>query len=262
MDLGRRITASIRFVLLAAVACSLTAGRTCRAAVSLGGTSQAEAYYTVQFDTLGLTNPSYTFSAIPDGADLTISFGTHFVGQSFGEMHNSLADTTPSNPLTLANIPGSSVSTMFDLSHPGGLVLGGVQGATFYTTPLAVLFSQAVNYVRFELGHLDSGSPTLVEAFDKMGNSLGIFGGLPSGFSIITLAEDSGTNTISGISVYVPSDGMDWEGFGIGSLKVGLDDGDVTGGGDPQVPEPATWVVWSILGSIACGSTWYSRRRS
>lgn len=92
------------------------------------------------------------------------------------------------------------------------------------------------------------------------GKFAGHFGGLPSGFSTVSLAESAGKNTIGGISIYVPSAEMDWEGFGISNIRIGLDDGDVNGGGDPQVPEPATWLVWSILGSLAVGSSWYHRR--
>lgn len=125
MDFGRRITASI-FLCMAAAVSGMSGWA--NAAVSLGGASQAENYYSIQFDTIGVTNPTYHLPAIPNAGDLTVSFGTHFNGQSFGEMHNSLGDTSPSNPLSLASVAGTAVQTMFDLSHPAGPVLGGVPG--------------------------------------------------------------------------------------------------------------------------------------
>jgi hypothetical protein len=230
--------------------------RPAEAAVVLGGTSDAEEIYCIQFNEVGLVNPSFTFPDIPDVGDLTVSFGTRFAGQSPGDMHNSLDDTIPNPPLRLA--PSGIVKTMLDLSSPSGVMLGGVQGNALFTTPLAILFSSAVNYVAFDLGHLDENTSTLIEAFDAQGNSLGVFGGLSAGHNTYSLLEDEGDNLIAGVSIYVPTDGMDWEGFGLNNIKFAFE-GETDNGG--IIPEPATLVIWSLLGGMAMSSVWLKRRR-
>jgi hypothetical protein len=230
--------------------------RPAEAAVVLGGTSDAEEIYSIEFNEVGWVNPSVTFLDIPDVGDLTVSFGTRFAGQSPGDMHNSLDDTIPNPPLRLA--PSGMVKTMLDLSSPSGVMLGGVQGQALFTTPLAILFSSAVNYVAFDLGHLDENTSTLIEAFDAQGNSLGVFGGLPAGHNTYSLLEDEGDNLIAGVSIYVPTDGMDWEGFGLNNIQLAFD-GDTNGGG--MIPEPGTLVIWSLLGGLAMSSVWLKRRR-
>jgi len=244
-----RIPAQITFVLM--VALSIGTATVAFAAVELGGPITATEQYGLSFETAGLTNPSYRFDT--SHGEMEVSFGTHFLGQTFGHSHNSLLDTTPISPLQL----GGTSMTMFDVGNPNGIVLGGTDGAGWMTTPLAILFDQSVNFISFDLGHLDENTDTTIEAFDTTGASLGVFSGLPSGYNNFALNETTGANTIAGISIYVPDMGMDWEGFGLDNVSFGFDEN----GPNPQVPEPATIVVWTLLGSIVGGCTWMKRRR-
>ena len=252
MEFGSRIW--IPLLLAFTLACP--SSRSIQAAVVLGGTTEAEEIYCIQFDTVGVVNPTVTLPNIPDIGDLTVSFGSRFMGQSPGSMHNSLDDTVPNPPLRLN--PNVNVKTLLDISSPTGVMLGGTQGKAIFTTPLAILFSSEVNYVAFDLGHLDENTSTKIEAYDAQGKSLGVFDGLSSGYDTYSLVDTEGDNVIAGISIYVPSEGMDWEGFGINNVKLAFD-GDTDGGG--MVPEPGTLVVWSLLGSLGLSAAWLKRRR-
>jgi hypothetical protein len=227
----------------------------CSAAVVMGGPPSGDAVYSINFDTFNMVNPTYTFQNVPTAGEMTVSFGTHFAGQTLSSAPNALSDVTPSAQLALDH-SGGMTKTMFDLSHPSGPVLGGLTGNALFTTPLAILFDHGVNFVSFNLGHLDPGSPTLVEAYNRDGQSLGVFSGFPSGHTLVSLAESTGGNMIGGISVYVPESGMDWEGFGLSNISFGVGEGET-----PVIPEPATIVVWSLLGGFGFSAVWYQRRR-
>ena len=47
--------------------------------------------------------------------------------------------------------------------------------------------------------------------------------------------------------------------LGIDNIVFGLGDND--GGTNPQVPEPSTLIVWTLLGSVVGGATWLKRSR-
>jgi hypothetical protein len=49
---------------------------------------------------------------------------------------------------------------------------------------------------------------------------------------------------------------MDWEGFGLSNISFGVGEGET-----PVIPEPATIVVWSLLGGFGFSAVWYQRRR-
>jgi hypothetical protein len=244
MVLGRRMLSWL--VLLSVLASGGLSSSTAMAAVVLGGSTNVDEFYTLTFDHIGVTNPSVTFSNVPDVGDLTVSFGTHFIGQSRGSTYNSLADTSPTGPLALD--PKGMTKVMFDLSAPSHVMLGGVDGLALYTTPLAILFSDEVSFVSFDLGYLDS-THALIQAFDSQGNSLGVFNHLSTGHNRYTLSETTGQNVIGGVSIYMPVGKIDREGFGINNLQVAV------------IPEPATLVVWSLL--IGCAGTagWWAQRR-
>lgn len=72
---------------------------------------------------VGTVNPVYSLPSVSGYGDLTISFGTHFVGQTVGSA-NSLTDTTPIGPLTLS-AAGPKVATALDLANPNMPGLGG-----------------------------------------------------------------------------------------------------------------------------------------
>jgi hypothetical protein len=249
MVIGRRRLASV--VVMTALVGGWSGGRTAEAAVVLGGTTGADEIFSITFDTVGVVNPIATFSDVPGIGGLTVSFGTHFLGQTRGSSYNSLSDTVPTSPLTLD--PSGKVKTMFDLSSASGIMLGGVEGLALYTTPLAVLFSDEVSYVAFDLGYFDGADP-LIEAFDSQGNSLGVFGDLPLGHNRYSLADSNGENVIAGISVYVPDGGLDLEGFGLNNFQFAAE-------GDGVIPEPSTLAVWSLLVGCAASAAWWKRRR-
>ena len=234
------------------LAAMLIASTRAYGAVELGGFPDPNAAkYSVVFDHYGITNPVVIFpNATPTG-DLVVSFGTRFEGQVEGVPFNSLQVVTPSAPLALAS---GVVKTMIDVSAPTNLALGGVKPDSTFLTPLAVLFDGGVNFVSFDLGHLDATGDTRIEVYDAQGNRLGLFDRLAGGYNNFSLKETTGLNTIGGMSVYVPADhGMDWEGFGINNFVM-TSDGDV-------IPEPTTLVVWSVLGSISLGAVWFKGRR-
>jgi hypothetical protein len=257
-----RVDRGLRLVCLAA-AVALVGGHlpgassTSDAAVTLGGPPSGASLYSIEFEQFNQVNPTYTFTDVPQAGTLTVSFGTHFAGQTLSSTPNALADTTPSGNLALDHSGPAVSKTLFDLSRPTGPVLGSATGNMLFTSPLAILFDHAVNFVSFDLGHLDPGSPTMVQAFGSEGQSLGVFSGFPSGHSLVSLAESTGANVIGGISVYLPEDEMDWEGFALSDVSFGIGEGE-----SPVIPEPATVVVWSMLGTLAMGVAVYQRRRS
>jgi hypothetical protein len=244
------------FLLCATLSAVALRGDSSYAAVELGGSAGGNEQFSIEFDRLGVVNPVVTFNDVPDVGSLTVSFGTRFVGQTFGAMHNSLDDTTPTAPLRLD--PTGVVKTMFDVSSGAAIALGGVQGHAMYTTPLAILFSSGVNYVAFDLGHLDRHTSTLIQAFDEAGNGLGVFGNLPAGHNTFSLVESQGENLIAGISIYVPSKGMDWEGFGLNKIRFAFEEGPDGGG---EIPEPSALVVWSLLAGGGLAIAGYRARR-
>jgi len=219
-------------------------------AIAWGPPYEGGTNYKVVFDKLEEYNPVYEFQNDPQYGDMTVSFGTHFVGQTLGNSYNSLSQSSPLGPLTLAaGLP--DVVTQLDLRMPGTIRLGGVNGLARYTTPIALLFSDPVSQVGFTLGFLDELPPsTMIEAFEKTGASLGVLSGLSDGYSTLSVVESTG-DRISGVSIYLPDGNLDEEGFGIDAVTFS------TGG---MVPEPATLVIWSLLGLAAFSAAWYSSR--
>ncbi len=73
--------------------------------------------------------------------------------------------------------------------------------------------------------------------------------------------DSEGHNSIAGVSIFLPEGLMDWEGFGL--QNVGFDvnpDDDVNGGGEPMIPEPASWAIWLSLLSAGSVGLLVSRR--
>jgi hypothetical protein len=176
---------------------------------------------------------------------VTVSFGSRFEGQTLGSSDNSLNDTSPSNPLTLAELP--IVQTSFDFANAMDVVLGGQN----FKTPIAILFDNPVSHVCFNLGHLDAESPTLIETYTASGQSLGSVNNLAPGTNRVSVTDSSGNNVISGVSIYVPDGAMDWEGFGIHDVAFDVN----------VIPEPATIAIWSLLGLVAFSAAFVSRSR-
>ena len=182
------------------------------------------------------TNPSYNFSGVQEYGDLTISFGSKFVGQTLGTSANSLSNSTPSGTLAL-DLAAPQVLTVFDLANPSAIGLGGVQanafcgGDKYLSTPLSMQFDQGVSSVGFNIGHLDAAGTVIIEAYDSAGNSLGTVTNNSSGFDSLGIVDSSGENVIAGVSVFVEDSDMrcfemdgDWEGFTLDDVFVGVTD--------------------------------------
>ena len=238
---------------IATFACFLAFSITAPAwsAISLGSPQDCDEGHEVIFDQLGIVNPVYTVSGEPFYEQITVSLGSMFDGQTLGSIKNSLSNTVPNAPLALAtNAP--NVETLFDFANPGSIVVGGSNNGMYYTTPLAILFDHPVSHVCFDLGDLDPNSPTLIEAYTASGASLGTIGNLQAGTNRYAVHDSSGGNVISGISIYIPDEGMnmDWEGFAISNLAFN----------SGVIPEPGTIAIWSLLGLAAFGAA-YSKTR-
>ena len=245
---------------LVVAACCLGLASSSHAGISFGGSLSGNPVGTVTGGPINTINPSFNFSGVNVYGNMTVSFGSRFQGQALGSMMNSLSDTTPTNMV----LAGPNVMSMLDIANiASGTVIG---GATNFGTPIAILFSDVVSGVAFDLGHLDPGS-TIVEAFDANGDSLGTYTPDSGGHQNIVINSDCG-NIIQGISIYVPEDGMDWEGFAVDNLSFTVDeetnpDPDLDPDPDPDppiegMPEPATAVVWGVLAMLA-GVWSYSR---
>jgi hypothetical protein len=173
----------------------------------------------------------------------TVRFGILFQGQTLSKMANGLDDVTPDAPLTLDLGAGDSM-TMIDLSSPSFPVLGTASPGTAFLSPLAIRFDNPVNGVAFDLGHLDQAGTVTISAFAEDGSTIGEIQNPSAASDRIVVVEDSGQNTIAGLSIYVGEGEMDWEGFSIDNL--GFDDapGEV-------IPEPASLIVWGLLLGLA-----------
>lgn len=205
---------------------------------------------------IGSINPEFNVGGT------TVSFGSTFVGQVLGSMNNELIDSSPSSPLQL-DPNGPDVSVLFEITA-GDFVLGGADGNSFLTTPLAIFFADPVKDVYFDLGHLDGPGTVMIEAYDADGQILGTFGNSEGGWQTIEIS-DASRNSISGISIFVPEHGMDWEGFAIDNLGFGFSTDDGGGpGGDPDdpgvIPEPSTIFIWCGLGMLGVVGSWLNRR--
>ncbi len=243
-------TRKLSYIFVLALTVWWGCGQGAQAAISWGPPPAGGPDKHILFDTPNVVNPQYTFTDIPDHSSLTVGFGTHFAGQKLGSTYNSLSDASPDSTLAFAaGLP--DVMTQLDLSNRNGLVLGGVNGLSRFTTPISILFSAPVSQVGFTLGYLDENPPTtVIEAYDASGASLGVLGGLPQGKSDLSIVDDGGK--ISGVSIYIPGNTIDQEGFGIEGVMF-------TAGG--EVPEPTTFLVWSLLGLTAFSAAWYKSSR-
>lgn len=207
-------------------------------------------------------NPSFAFTGVPTYGDLTVSFGSLFEGQTLAATPNSLIDSSPSSPL-MFKTGGPDVATAIHLDHDvnpsitrvglGGFIPMNMYFDLYFSTPISMLFSQPVTSVVFKLGSLDRPGTTLIEAYDANGVSLGSFFNAETGFQTIGLADENDLATISGVSIYVPNGGMDWEGFVIDDVFVGPRP-------TPIIPEPATSSVWGLLGMCAAILVYRKRR--
>ena len=190
------------------------------ALINLGPGSFTPAASVITFDTtevpLGTTDPVYNFVGLPDLGNVTVSFGGHFIGQSVtGGNPDTLADTTPDNPLAL-DPAAPTTFTVNDGANPGSPVLS---GTPTFNGVISVLFSVPVAGVGLEGGFFDAIGSTTIEAYDATGLSLGSIVNSQTGLEFYGLADSSGTNVIGGISFYIT--GNEPAGFAINDVTFG-----------------------------------------
>ncbi|MDG2383641.1 MAG: hypothetical protein P8N76_18355 [Pirellulaceae bacterium] len=236
---------------LAAILALLLINLPAWSAVSTGSLGDCDQYTDVVFDKIGVINPQYTVSGAPIYESVTVSMGSVLAGQTVGSTNNTLNNNIPTGPLQLAaNAP--NVETLFDLSLPTNIVVGGSVEGKYFTTPLAILFDKPVSHVCFYLGDLDVNTPTVIEAYAADGSTVERMNNLSPGTHQYSVGENTGANLISGISIYIPeeSGGMDWEGFAVSDLSFSVG----------VVPEPTTVAIWTLLGIVAFSAAYGSSR--
>lgn len=217
--------------------------------VDLGPGSFSPQAPKITFDEFPLNtlNPSITLATVNLG-NVTVSFEGHFMGQAAtGGFPVTLSDTTPTNPLTLD--PAAPDTKTVNDAAPGA-TSPVLSGTPTFNGPIAVWFSVPVAGVGLKGGYFDGVNSTTIEAYDATGASLGSITNSVLGFEFYGLADSTGANVIKGISFYIT--GNEPAGFEIDDLTFGA--------AEDIVPEPASFVVWSLLGLFGMG--WYRRRRA
>ena len=210
----------------------------------------------IQFSEVPYRTANPTYRVGPAVGGLNISFGSHFLGQVLGAMPNTLSDTTPNGPLTLSSL--FPVVTSIDLAH-GSIALGGA-GRSYFTTPISIHFDQPVSEVGFRVGHFDRPGNILFEAYNAIGQSLGIVNNPRAGVSNLGIRRSGNQDQISGVSIYMRPGDMDWEGYTIDNVIVGrpgLEEGDTE---STSTPEPSTLAIWGVLmTAVALRKSWRVR---
>lgn len=220
----------------AAFGAAMTASAAQATLLNLGPGSFTPAASVITFDSpgLGTNNPVYSFVAVPDIGDITVSFGSHFVGQTLsGGFPVTLVDTSPDGPLALANNP-----TGTEIVNDGapGATSPVLSGSPIFNGPIAVLFSVPVAAVGLKGGFFDAIAATTIEAFDGDGNSLGSITNSVTGFEFYGLAA-TGPTGISGISFYIT--GNEPAGFQIDNVTFGAIS-------VVNIPEPASLALFGL----------------
>ena len=195
---------------------------------------------------LGTPNPVYSVNTATLGV-VQVSFAGYFMGQTpTGGNPDSLSDTSPSGPLTLD--AASLAFIVGDGSNPTSPVLS---GTPTFNGPISVLFSTPVAAVGLDGGFFNGIAGTSIEAYDTLGNSLGIVSNNSTGIEFFGLADSSGASVIQGISFYIT--GNEPAGFAIDNLTFGARD-QVS-----IIPEPGSLVGLGCV--LATGLGFRSRRQ-
>jgi hypothetical protein len=173
---------------------------------------------TITFDefSLSVTNPSKVFENIPGLGNVTVSFGTNFIGQTrSGSGVVTLSDSDPDGSLQFdSNAP--NVFTVNDGANPTSPVLS---GSPTFNGPISILFSQPVATVGLTGGYFDAVGATTIEAYDANGNPLGSVVNTKTGLEFFGLGTQNGGNVIAGISFFIT--GNEPAGFAIDNVKFG-----------------------------------------
>lgn len=191
--------------------------------INLGPNSFDPSANIIDFDeadlALGTENPTFSFTGVPNLGDISVSFGTHFVGQTTtGTGVITLDDTIPSGPLTLD--PSSApVFTANDNAADTNPIL---TGTPLFNGPIAIDFSRPVAAVGLTGGYFDAIESTTIEAYDINGVSLGSLENSKEGFEFYGLTTESGENLIAGLSFYITGD--EPAGFEIDNVSFGASD--------------------------------------
>lgn len=195
------------------------------------------------------TNPVYTLATASLGS-VTVSFGQSFVGQTVTGGGVRTITGLPTGPLTL-----NAISTFItnDGSNPSSPVLS---GTPTFNGPISMMFSTEVAFVGLDGGFFNAIGGTSIQAFDGMGNSLGLVTNSQLGIEFLGLTTASGQNVIRGLSFYIT--GSEPAGFAIDNVTFGSARELVNPPGQGAVPEPSTY---GIFGAIALLGVVALRRR-
>ena len=212
---------------------------------------------------VGTQNPIYPSAQYGGGVNSpTVSFGGLFQGQSLSA--NPGADC-PGGAVTgcVAGLPNSllslasnslGASIVSDSANPTSPVLS---GSPTFNGPISILFDRDIAGVGLDGGFFDAIGGTAISAYDRSGQLLGSALNQTTGIEFLGLVTGNGQNQIAGLQFSLA--GAEPAGFAIDNLRFGTT-GQVTapsgGGGEKEVPEPAT-----ILGTALAGYAIYRRRK-
>ena len=190
---------------------------------------------TITFGTVAtyVQDPVYTIGGN------TVSFGSHFVGQTVGTgFPRSITGAPTGGSLSL--VGGSEI--VFDSMTPTSPVLSGMflndsGNPIFFNSPISFSFANPVAAVGLSGGYFNNLGHTAIEGFDVTGASLGMVANtLINGIQYFELSDSLGTN-IAGISVYITDTEID----GIAIDNVSFENAAIEP--PPTVPEPASFAL-------------------
>lgn len=221
---------------VAAVLAALLAGGPARAAlidVGPGGFVSAGTFDLTSVP-LYTTNPVISLTAAGYGS-ITASFGSYFVGQTLttNGLPFTLATTTPSGPLALADDPVDVAELLQDGANPDPTAPV-VAGYPDFNGPVAMLLSQSVSEIGLTVGYLNDVGLAEIQVYDAAGNVIGSVVSSQTGFQTFDLQDTAGAD-IAGLIVYPLL--LEPGGFEVSDVNIGA------------VPEPATWAM--VLPALA-----------
>jgi len=159
----------------------------------------------------------------------------------------SYSGLSPGSSTTLA--AGTSYGSTFIQLNPGidGVVHSGTAFINFSTQITGIALSGTVNGVPGSLDLTDKyGAPatTYPTGFTSPNNNRGILNKTNQFFTILNGGKELEIQLTANFN-------------GFKELRVFT-----SGGSVGAVPEPASMVVWTVLGSVVAGGAWYRRRRA
>jgi hypothetical protein len=201
------VAAFVALGLLAASPAITSAQVTAVGANAFGGSDPVITFDDTPQVPLGSQDPSYTFNS-PDGSEITASFGGTFIGQVASDQNTSpvtLTTDQPTGPLTL----DPNGSTVFTTDDPASSTSPVLSGTPLFEAPISILFDHPVSKVGLTGGSFAAPDSVLMQAYGANGTILGSTTNSLSGFQFLGLADTTGANSISGISIFITASSPD-----------------------------------------------------